>query len=283
MKIDPHLIDKGRKELAFSERIGITLQFIFKPYFNRVKLGEGGLVIMNLVHSVLSRRDFRVILAEFLLSFFVMCALYGFNDFLDRKADLINEKKQTTFTLSIIKYERWFLILNMSLMCLTVLFTVYLGDYTKTLTLCCLYVVNSLYSYKLKSIPIIDFVAVIVWGGLYVLLSGPFNIVLALIVGVMTGIAHLFQTMTDYAADTKNKVNTSIVAIPGREMLFLAVQCLFLGTLLNQAVSIWVGLSATLPFLLFYLSRSIVFSWYVSRMYFFICWLFLLFSIYGGF
>ena len=47
------------------------------------------------------------------------------------------------------------------------------------------------------------------------MLSGKFHLTLFCIAGIMTGIAHLFQIMTDKTSDIKNDIQTSVVALPG--------------------------------------------------------------------
>jgi len=264
-------------------KLKTVFQFVFKPYFNRVKLGEGGLVIFNLFYSVFSQRNTQVVLTEVLLSFFVLCALYGFNDYNDRVADAKNKKKEIAFIASIIQHERLFFIVNTLLTILTIICAGFFLDHTKMVVVACLYIVNYAYSLKLKSIPFIDLVAVILWGALYVTISGKLQIMLALVVGVMTGIAHLFQIITDKVADGENNIQTTIVAMPSKEILFLSALCAMLGGLLLAISNIWCAVSCIVPIVVYYVSNNVVFSWYVSRVYFFICWLVLLNLYYGGF
>ena len=74
-----------------------TFLLIFKPYTNRIKLGEGGLVVFNITHSLMAEEWSYKVLFSGILSFFVMCALYGFNDFKDAEEDMVNPKKDLGF------------------------------------------------------------------------------------------------------------------------------------------------------------------------------------------
>ena len=130
--------------------------------------------------------------------------------------------------------------------------------------------------------PVVDIIIVGIWGGLYVMISGNFQWSLIFIVGIMTGIAHLFQMMTDKVSDGDNNIKTTIVALPGSGLLFLSALCVALGSLLFITLNIWWAVSGLLPVFIYALSRRVTLSWHVSRVYFFICWLALLTLFYGS-
>jgi 4-hydroxybenzoate polyprenyltransferase len=260
----------------------LITKFLIKPYFNRVKLGEGGLVVFNLFHSVYSHHELASVIFELTLSFFVMCLLYGFNDYTDRHYDIQNSKKDKNFTLLIIQNEKLFIRLNLLLTWITLLVWFFFVGHFSALLLLVVYLVNIMYSIKLKSIPILDIIAVCLWGGLYVMIIGKPNWALGFIAGTMTGIAHLFQTLTDKPFDKKVRINTTVVTMPGSEWIFISVLCAMLGIQLFFTLGIWWALSGVVPVLVYAISRRVTFSWYVSRAYFFICWITLLISFYGG-
>jgi 4-hydroxybenzoate polyprenyltransferase len=260
----------------------IATGFILKPYFNRVKLGEGGLVVFNLFHSIYAHNNLSVIITEVVLSFFVMCALYGFNDYTDRQKDGHNEKKDRNFIYTILQNEKLFIWLNLLLTITTILAALFFFTSSKMMVLLALYTINFLYSKRFKSVPVIDIVAVGIWGGLYVMVSGEFQWILIIVVGIMTSIAHLFQILTDKVSDGKTNTKTTVIALPGSEFLFLSSLCLLLGFFLFESLGFWWALSASFPILIYTFTRRVTLSWHVSRAYFFICWLALLPLYYGG-
>jgi 4-hydroxybenzoate polyprenyltransferase len=257
--------------------------FTFKPYVNRVKLGEGGLVVFNLFYSVFAHRNFKIIVIEFFLSLMVLSALYAFNDYNDREEDVHNPKKDQQFIASIIQYSHFFLALNIFWTLLTAILASFLLEQYKSGVIVGLYIINVMYSRKLKAIPFADIIAVSLWGGIFIMLAGRLNLLLATIAGVMTGIAHIFQIITDKTADSKNQIKTSVVALPGSELIFLATVCFLLGGLLFVAGGIWWALSCFLPLAVYCISKkNVTLSWHISRIYFFCCWLALLNFYYGG-
>ena len=255
--------------------------FIFKPYFYRVKLGEGGIVFFNLLFAAYTYRDVKCVILQTIVSFIVMCALYGFNDYHDREKDRDNPKKDNNFTLEIIRHEKLFLLLNFCLTIGTIVFVFFFLSHFKAVIILFLYIINYLYSVKVKGIPILDLIIVVIWGSLFIAISGKFQLSLILIAGVMTGIAHLFQMITDKEVDKHNNITTSIVQMPKGEIVLLTSICLILGILLYSTIGIYWAVSCILPVIVYIISSNVTFSWYLARVYFLICWIALLNLFYG--
>ena len=253
------------------------------PYFNRVRLGEGGLVVFNLFYSIYAHRDWKMVIIETLVSFIILCLLYGFNDYSDRDYDIINAKKDQNFSRRIIEHSRSFLVFNTLLTTIIIVFVSFAFDPLRLLAVCFVFLINYTYSKKLKSFPLVDILAVIFWGGVFVMLSGRFSIYLICTAGIMTGISHLFQMMTDKSSDVANKIKTTVVALPGSESLLLAILFIVLGVMIFSYLGLWWAMTVSIPFLFYVLSKNVTLSWYVARIYFFICWLGLLNSYYGSF
>ncbi len=259
-----------------------VIDFITLPYFNRVKLGEGGLVVFNLAHSVYAHRQLQPMAIEFVLSLLTMCALYGFNDYTDRHNDANNKKKNHRFVSSILANETLFISVNTLLAAVTVISAFFFLDTYKAPVLIMVYLTNFLYSKRLKAVPVIDIITVMTWGGLFISLSGNFHWQLSLAAGVMTGIAHMFQMMTDKNADRLSKINTTLTAMPAATVFILSGICILLSVLLFFNLgALWAG-SGLVPVVVYVLTRKVPFSWYVSRIYFFICWVAFLTSYYGS-
>lgn len=264
-------------------KIYTTLQFIFKPFTDRVKLGEGGLVVFNALHSAWASKSVLITIKESILSLLVITVLYGFNDYIDRAADLKNPKKDQSFVQAINTNPFLFLSLNLALSLLGLILVYLLLGSDKGLVLLALFIVNVLYSLWLKSFVIADILVVIAWGGLYAMLAGKLNWKLAAITGVMTGIAHIYQMTSDKPCDEANHVQTSAVRWPAALPASMALLCGITGYLLQtQLAGLW-SLSACLPILFFIFGKNISLSWHASRLYFAICWLALLITTYGSF
>ncbi|MBS1619269.1 MAG: UbiA family prenyltransferase [Bacteroidetes bacterium] len=256
---------------------------LVRPFSDRLRLGEGGLIIFNLAHSIASRAPVAAILIETLVSFLVLCVLYGYNDYVDAEKDLLNPKKDKDFIEMILSHRvlfKWLIILvNIATIAAA---WVWLRWQT-ALCIVLLYVINLLYSLRVKSIPLADIVIVSLWGGLYVCISGVFHWQVALAAGLMVGIAHFFQIVTDHDTDSQNSVQTSAVAMRGWEASLLFILCAILTFViyLNQLSPLFAVLGV-LPFVFFISGRRVTFSWYASRVVFFVLWLGILSSMYAA-
>jgi hypothetical protein len=143
-----------------------------------------------------------------------------------------------------------------------------------------LYIVNLTYSKFAKAIPILDIVAVVLWGGLFTMLVNLDHFLLNLSAGVMTGIAHVYQMIVDKDVDASTRTNTSVVAIKHSDRIGIAILCVLLGYCIYSIGSIWVSLFSVLPILIFFTPASDSKRWQMSRVFFGLCWIYLLYSVY---
>ncbi len=259
-----------------------TFLLIFKPYTNRIKLGEGGLVVFNITHSLMAEEWSYKVLFSGILSFFVMCALYGFNDFKDAEEDMVNPKKDLGFIELILDNKGLFFVILSFIQILTIIASYFYFGIEISLFLISLYFTNYLYSKKLKSIPIADIIIVCLWGGLYVCLVGSFNWKLMTIAGLMTGVAHFFQVITDKDSDERNRIITSAKFKGVWAKLLLFILCSLLFGVLAFVDGWQLGFISLIPFFVYFFSKNVVFSWYISRFIFFVLWIVTLFYIYGS-
>lgn len=269
---------KGSEVFCVKRGVG----FFLLPYFNRLKLGEGGLVVFTLFHSIFAHDNWLLIAQEFSLSFLVLISLYGFNDYKDRRKDLANEKKDKIFVAQIIESEKLFLSINTITTLVCIFGSFFIRGPLGGLFVLLVYAVNYIYSIKTKSMPIVDLFSVVLWGACFILTSGHFNLTLFFAAGVMTGIAHLFQMLTDKHVDQINATNTSVVYYWGKEWVLLMILCLILCGVLYFSTSWYWALSGLIPLLVFKITNHVNYSWHISRFYFFVVWIGLLNSIYGS-
>lgn len=222
-----------------------------------------------------------MVVAETGVALLALLTLYGFNDYVDRDRDLNNAKKDKVFTQSIVDAHAYFLKLNILLALVTITLSMLVSGPFHVGVLLLLLAVNAAYSLRLKSMPIFDLVAVVLWGGLFVSISGQPNQLLALAAGLMTGIAHVFQMMTDRTADMQTGVRTTVVNRPGHALgALLMLSSLLVFTLFYLDIGLW-ALICLLPPAAFLLDRGIMLSWYVSRAGFLVLWVVSLISVYG--
>ena len=122
----------------------LIFYFLLKPYFNRLKLGEGGLVVFNLFQSIYAYREPKIVAAEFFISLLVICLLYGYNDYIDRYADLHNTKKDQSFVNNLIRNDRAFIFFNCFFSLVSILLIWLFEGPSKLFILLALFLINYL-------------------------------------------------------------------------------------------------------------------------------------------
>jgi 4-hydroxybenzoate polyprenyltransferase len=264
--------------------VSTIFKLLVKPLTNRIKLGEGGLLVLNVTHSVVSRKSFDLIILETFISFLVLCVLYGFNDYTDVEKDKLNPKKAPTFINLALENYHLFLVIIITVQLLTIALGLVFFSWKIAICLIILYAVNFVYSYRVKSIPLADIIIVSIWGGLYVCITGIFHWEISLAAGLMVGIAHFFQVITDKDSDEKSVVRTSAVVLSGWQNLLLFTLCFAFAMVLYFVTNLlWMIGIGFLPFFFYILSgHRVAFSWNLSRFLFFILWLVILKKVYAG-
>jgi 4-hydroxybenzoate polyprenyltransferase len=256
---------------------------LIKPFSNRIRLGEGGLIVFNISHSIACHKSVKLVLIETIISFCVLCVLYGYNDYTDAEKDKLNPKKDINFINLVLDHRKLFFGLIIGVNLLTISAALLFLSKLTAIFLVILYVINFLYSKKVKSIPLADIIIVSIWGGLYVSLSGSFCWKIFLAAGMMVGIAHFFQIITDMDTDSQTLVRTSAVAFAGMENGLLFTLCLpLIFTIYLITQDLCLTAFGFAPFLFFVFSKKVTFSWYASRLIFLILWLVILNKVYAG-
>lgn len=254
--------------------------FLFQPLTERIKIKEGGLILFNVALSIFSCKIWYMVLFHTGLAIFCMSALYGFNDYTDRVADLKNPKKNHRLAQKINQYPLLFLTINAFVSLVCIIFAALLTEGKQGIIALLLFGVNILYSLFFKSLPLADLIMVGIWGGLFVGVTGGAPVYLLLIVGFMTAIAHLFQTITDREPDVINGTHTTATKY-NNPAIILLTYCLMLSALLFWHWGVFFALSAAIPFVCFVLFKNISVTWNISRAYFGSCWLILMYNVYG--
>jgi len=124
---------------------------------------EGAIFAINLSLILSLYNDFKDIVLHVAISLFVLASLYSFNDLVDCKNDLCNERKDQLFTQYLCAHRTPLfvcLLVQKAILCLLIFYFVGLRG---LLILCLVYVLNSAYSLWIKGIPVADVIWVCFW------------------------------------------------------------------------------------------------------------------------
>lgn len=253
-----------------------AVRFITLPYYNRILLGEGGLVALNFFRTLFLHHSGLLIATDTVVSLLTMCLLYGFNDFTDRYHDAQNPKKDQHFVRELIDHPSLFIITHCALTISLVVFAYLFFGWAKPAIMIVLLLVNIGYSKLFKATPILDIIAVSVWGGLFIMLVDPVDADLAITAGLMTGIAHIYQILTDQDTDRATNIKTSAVAIPQFERWGIILLSIGLVLFLFRLHGAFFAVTGIFPIVINLLIIRTEIKWHLSRFYFALCWVLLI-------
>ena len=266
-------------QVKFNKLICLT----FYPFFLRTKVGEGGIVLFNVAHTWFATKNILQTGFSAILSIMMLCVLYGFNDYIDRKRDAQNPKKNQQFVALINEFHKQFLLLNLFLSSLLLLCVFLFIGNAQAFYLLFLLAINAFYSLRIKAVPFADLVIVTIWGAAIILCMPVVNLELSLFAGIMTGIAHVFQMLSDKETDKLTNVNTTVARFPKSVFAQIFILCILLAfSFFYFQKNILLAATAMLPLTFYYIIRKNELAWLLSRVYFSGVWLFLLYKEYGG-
>ncbi len=242
---------------------------------HRVRRGEGALLAVNLSLIAFERPRLSVGLAEAAVSLLAIGAMYAFNDLHDAPADWKNPKKDRGVIAAYVAHRRaaHVTVLLLKLLTLGVAFAT-LGP-RATAAVAGVMTVNLVYSLALKGIPVADIVWVWLWGVLYAAIVET-SIPLLVVVGLMTAVCHLYQTLDDRVPDAANGIRTTAVRSPVLARNVLALLSLLLFTSLQAPFGGLLALTAFTPLALFFAVGNPGTGWLLTKAYFGVVWLCLL-------
>ena len=238
--------------------------------WQRLKLGEGGLLGMVAWLVAWESRDIVVTVLVTGLLALLLTSLYLFNDVCDRIVDAHNPKKTAAHRRPLLEQPRTFALLAVGLHLGVAGAAWYaLGSWAAGSTLLLL-LLNPLYSLWVKRIPVLDVFTVGVMGGALVGL-GTDALDLLLLAATMTAISHAFQTRVDERADRAVGIASSAVAAH-RNWIWLALAVAY-GCTVFVRLGALAAASAALPFLLLRLAHDANPAWMLARVYFGAVWI----------
>ena len=257
--------------------IRLLLLGSFGPLIRRLTQGEGVLLAINASIILYASAPLLTMGAQFLISLLVLALLYSYNDLHDCHLDRKNPKKdQELVSLLIAHRPRFYRVLALQAAITLLLAILFIGT-TSVQAIISILLMNALYSGYLKKVPVIDVVWIALFGAVYVaILEVPLNYRIFVLVGVMTGISHIYQALGDRSVDRKNEVRTTAVFSPNVASALLLGFCAVLFLVLEHFFSLLIGLTALLPYALHRAMADPRRAWLLSKVYFAIIWLSLL-------
>jgi 4-hydroxybenzoate polyprenyltransferase len=261
--------------------VWILLRGVVAPTLSRFRRAEGGLLAINasliLVHGA---PPWRMAL-ELLVSAVVLALAYAYNDVHDCAVDVDNPKKDRRLMLFLCAHRAPILRALWLISAAAVAAAYALLGGASAAAVAAALLINAVYSHFLKRVAVIDVLWIGLGGGVYVLTPGiPVDPRVALLVFVMTGASHVFQTLGDQIVDRQNRIRTTAVLSPRLARVLLVAFCAAGVWVVEPAFGFGVALTAFIPFAAHLLIADAERAWLVSKAYFAVLWLALLFH--GG-
>lgn len=270
------LVERALRVPVFGAAIFPCCSLFFK--FLRA---EGVLLAINF--SLLmyqGKHELPHIFSSMLLSALVLAQLYGFNDVLDAANDIKDYDKRPEIAAVIL--ENYSIFLAFSLVWAIGLLLVAHFAFPKALPgVMAMLTINMVYSMVFKGMPVVDVVVVAFWGGCFPLLLGDFrDISLLIVVGCMTGISHVWQTMRDRDADASGGIKTIAVfsqfwALIMVSLCSVSIAAIALGRL-SGVLSFSAVLLCASPLLVYFTVKKIRRVWFFTKMAFAALWVMIL-------
>lgn len=238
----------------------------FASLWARVRRGEGALLAISVTWVVFDQPPGGIAATRIAISTVLLAALYAINDWRDAEDDRRNPKKDQRLVEERIVLRRplfaWLGALQLGLAAIAFAL---LGPVAGAATLAMI-AINYAYSWWLKGVPVADIATVCAWGGVFVAIVGtPWPI--CAMVGLMTGIMHVFQIQEDRDVDAANDVRTTVVG--SQRAAGRAVALLCAGLFLAQIAPLGAlgAATAVTPLLLQRFCARTATAWMLSRVY----------------
>jgi len=241
----------------------------------RIRRGEGALLAVNLSLVVFQGQYLVRSVAQILVSVLALGTMYAFNDFYDAPTDSINPKKDRALIAAYLEHRGLCAAALVIGKMLTLALTLATLGASTAVMVAAVMVANGIYSTMLKGVPVIDVVWCGLWGALYAAIV-PAPASLLFLVGLMTAVCHLYQTLDDRAADAANGVVTTAVRSLLLSRIVLGTLSVLLFVTLRAALGNAWALTAGVPLVLLFVAGNPRTGWLLTKLYFGVVWLYLL-------
>jgi 4-hydroxybenzoate polyprenyltransferase len=261
---------------AESSVLGALGWAVASSTLHRIRRGEGALLAINLslvvFHGALfTRRG----LAQALVSVLAILVMYAFNDLYDAPVDWNNPKKDRALIRTWLEHREAGVLATLVLKLVTLALTFATLGTAATAAVAAVMVVNVVYSTMLKGVAVADVAAVWIWGSLYAGIVDP-SFAVTFLVGLMTGVCHLFQALDDRMPDAENGIQTTAVRSASLSRNVLVVLTLCLVASLYGGIGVAAALTAVVPLAIFYAVADAGIGWLLTKAYFAVVWLWFL-------
>jgi 4-hydroxybenzoate polyprenyltransferase len=255
---------------ARSRAVGALVWAGVASTLHRIRRGEGALLAVNV--SLVAWLGHAHALAAMLVSLVAIALMYAFNDLYDAPADANNPKKDRTVVSTYLEQRRLAGAALLVLHLLTVGVAFLLLGATATAALVGTMLLNVVYSTLLKGVPAVDVIVCGLWGALYAAIVDPTPGVMVL-VGLMTAVCHLYQTLDDREPDAANGIMTTAVRSATLSRNVLVVLSVLLAVVLRPLFGTVAALTAFVPLAIFFAIDSPRVGWLLTKAYFAVMWL----------
>lgn len=248
---------------------------ILASTLHRIRRGECALLAVNLSLILYHAPDVALGAAQAVVSALAIVAMYAFNDLYDAPVDWNNPKKDRALIATWIDHRRSGVFLTFALKVATLILALATLGPKAAMAVAAVMVVNIVYSTFLKGVPVADVAAVWLWGALYACIVGA-SAWLACLVGLMTGICHLFQVLDDREPDAANGIQTTAVRSAALSRNVLVMLSLLLFLTLHGPLGLAGAVTALTPLAIFFAVDDAGMGWLLTKGYFGLMWLYLL-------
>ncbi len=243
--------------------------------WHRIRRGEGALLAINF--SLIALQTGQGGDGARAAALVVVCTLaiglmYAFNDLHDAPVDWTNPKKDRRLIAVWVEHRRVGMLAIAALTLVTLGLALATLGPRATAAAAAVMIVNVAYSMRLKGAPVADIAIVWLWGALYAGIVSP-SVALVFLVGVMTGVCHLFQALGDRDSDAANHIDTTAVhsaTLPRDVLIVLGV---LMAVALYGTLGIVGAARAAIPLLFFCPVAVATVGWLLTKGYFAIVWL----------
>ncbi len=243
---------------------------------HRIRRGEGALLAIN-VSLIVFHGDLFTLrgLAQALVSVLAILVMYAFNDLYDAPVDWRNPKKDRALIATWMEHRRAGMLATFGLKALTLAVAVAALGLPAAAAVAAVMIVNVVYSTMLKGVPVADVAAVWVWGSLYAAIVDP-SFAVVFLVGLMTGVCHLFQALDDRKPDAENGIRTTAVRSATLSRNVLVALTLLLFAALWGPLGLVGAATAFVPLAIFFVVADAGVGWLLTKAYFAVVWLWFL-------
>jgi 4-hydroxybenzoate polyprenyltransferase len=239
---------------------------------HRLRRGEGALPAVNFSLIAYQGVTQPRALASAFVSVLAIGVMYAFNDLYDAPTDANNPKKDPAVVSTYLHHRRTGALALLVLHLLTIGLTIIMLGAPASLAVTGVMIVNVVYSTRLKGVPVVDVIWCGLWGALYAAIVAR-SVWLVVLVGVMTSVCHLYQTLDDRASDAANAITTTAVRSPALSTSVLAALSALLFVVLQPVLGSAWALTAFTPVAIYFLCDSPFVGWLLTKVYFGVMWL----------